>query len=133
MPPSGWEAVRAKRCLSTPLFYVEEQAMRLDYITKAFVSAAQMQTARADRRLAAAASKLDALSPLKVLSRGYAIGYRTDGRVVKSTADVAPATLWIGASPEAASAAPWTRCAHKGKTHKKGWQPWLPNGLLKKR
>ena len=64
--------------------------MRLDYITKAFVSAAQMQTARADRRLAAAASKLDALSPLKVLSRGYAIGYRTDGRVVKSTADVAP-------------------------------------------
>ena len=84
------EAVRAKRCLSTPLFYVEEQAMRLDYITKAFVSAAQMQTARADRRLAAAASKLDALSPLKVLSRGYAIGYRTEGRVVKSTADVAP-------------------------------------------
>ena len=84
------EAVRAKRCLSTPLFYVEEQAMRLDYITKAFVSAAQMQTARADRRLAAAASKLDALSPLKVLSRGYAIGYGADGRVVKSTADVAP-------------------------------------------
>lgn len=87
------EAVRAKRCLSTPLFYVEEQAMRLDYITKAFVSAAQMQTARADRRLAAAASKLDALSPLKVLSRGYAIGYRADGRVVKSTADGRPRRL----------------------------------------
>ena len=84
------DTVKARRCLSTPLFFVEEQAMRLDYITKAFAAAAQMQTARADRRLAAAASKLDALSPLKVLSRGYAIGYGEDGRVVKSTADARP-------------------------------------------
>lgn len=34
------EAIRSKRCLATPLFYVEEQAMRLDYITRAFTGAA---------------------------------------------------------------------------------------------
>lgn len=83
------DAIKDKRCLKSPLFFVEEQEMRLDYLTKAFVSAAQMQTTRADRRLAATAAKLDALSPLKVLSRGYAIGY-TGGRVIKSAADVQP-------------------------------------------
>ena len=62
--------IRSKRCLASPLFYVEEQAMRLDYVTRAFAGAAQVGVSRADRRLAALAGKLDALSPLKVLGRG---------------------------------------------------------------
>lgn len=36
-----------------------------------------------------AAARLDALSPLKVLARGYAIATRPDGRAVRSAADVA--------------------------------------------
>lgn len=82
-------ALREKRCLSTPLFYVEGQAMRLDFATRAFSSAAQMQLTRADRRLAALSGKLDALSPLKVLSRGYSI-VQKEGAVVKSTAELSP-------------------------------------------
>ncbi len=82
-------ALREKRCLSTPLFYVEGQAMRLDFATRAFASAAQMQLTRADRRLAALSGKLDALSPLKVLSRGYSI-VQKEGAVVKSTAGLSP-------------------------------------------
>lgn len=78
-------ALRERRCLSTPLFYVEGQAMRLDYATRAFANAAQMQMTKADRRLASLSGKLDALSPLKVLSRGYAIPQQ-DGEVVKSAA-----------------------------------------------
>ena len=45
---------------------------------------------RERQRFGQLASKLDALSPLKVLGRGYAIPQKTDGGVVRSVSDVAP-------------------------------------------
>lgn len=56
--------------------------MRLDHLTHRFAAAARQSLAGADRRLAASASKLDALSPLKVLGRGYSIGYDEKGQVL---------------------------------------------------
>lgn len=82
------EHLMSKKCLSTPLFYVEEQAMRVDYLTRRFAAAAQTGLAKGTGRLSAAAAKLDALSPLKVLSRGYAIPYKGDS-VIHGTEDVA--------------------------------------------
>jgi len=76
-----------KRCLRSPLFYVEERQMRLDMLTRALTSSSSSQLQRAAGRLAASAAKLDALSPLKVLGRGYAIPYK-ERSVVKSVTDV---------------------------------------------
>ena len=73
--------LRQKRCLASPLYAVEEQGMRLDYLTRRFSGAAQMRLGEGQRRLAASAAKLDALSPLKVLSRGYAIAYKGEAAV----------------------------------------------------
>lgn len=78
------EALRSRRCLAAPQYYTEEQTMRLDHLTHRFSAAAKQQLAAADRRLTATAAKLDALSPLKVLGRGYSIGYGADGRVLHS-------------------------------------------------
>lgn len=78
----------AKRCLSTPLYPVEERGVRLDRLTHRFTGAAARVTAHAGTRLAAAAGKLDAMSPLRVLSRGYALASK-DGAVLRSVSQVA--------------------------------------------
>jgi len=41
-------------------------------------------------RLATDAARLDALSPLKVLGRGYALAFGPGGRLVRAATDVAP-------------------------------------------
>ncbi len=76
--------LREKRCLSAPQYYTDEQSLRLDMLAHRFASAAGQQLAVADRRLVATAAKLDALSPLKVMGRGYAISYDEDGHVLTS-------------------------------------------------
>jgi exodeoxyribonuclease VII large subunit len=80
-------SLTSRRCLSTPTFFIEEQYMRLDYLTRAFIQSAKSRLHESDRRLSSVSSKLDALSPLKVLARGYSIAYN-QGEVVKSTDDV---------------------------------------------
>ena len=42
------------------------------------------------RQYAALAAALDAMSPLKVLGRGYAVVRREDGTVLRRSADAAP-------------------------------------------
>ena len=81
------DAIASRRCLTSPLFVVEEQRMRLDYVTGSLVRTGQQSLATGGRRLAELAGKLDALSPLKVLGRGYAIAY-SDQQPVRSVEDV---------------------------------------------
>lgn len=80
----------ARRCLSTPLYPVEERAMRLDRVVRGFSGAVQSPVSEAKTRLATAAGKLDALSPLRVLSRGYALVSRDDVAIL-SAGEVKPA------------------------------------------
>ena len=75
------------RALKEPLTLVEEQQMRLDYSVKNLQTAFGTTVAGEQKRLSAAAAKLDALSPLKVLGRGYAIARKGDV-VVHSVKDV---------------------------------------------
>ena len=78
----------AKKPLASPTFYVEQNSMRLDYLTRAFTGEAKNVLATAQNQLSAFAAALDALSPLKVLSRGYAIPAKSDGTVIRSTENV---------------------------------------------
>ena len=78
------ERMRNSRVLTRPDGYVRERRMLLDRQSDAMLHA--MQTLIAQRRTAFArcAAGLDALSPLKVLGRGYAIVQDSNGTVVAS-------------------------------------------------
>ncbi|MBR2338714.1 MAG: exodeoxyribonuclease VII large subunit [Clostridia bacterium] len=76
-----------RRCLSQPLYYVEERTMQLDYLTRSFSASAGATVSRLGNRLAALAGKLDAMSPLRVIARGYAIASCEDA-VVTAAGDV---------------------------------------------
>ena len=73
--------------LREPFSFIEEQQMRLDYSVKNLQTAFGTTVSCEQNRLSAAAAKLDALSPLKVLGRGYAIT-RKGENVVHSVKDV---------------------------------------------
>ena len=83
---------RAVRCraLQDPMTYVDDKRMVLDYQREKLAAGLSQALNRERQRFGALASKLDALSPLKVLGRGYAIPRREDGSVVRSTGDVVP-------------------------------------------
>jgi exodeoxyribonuclease VII large subunit len=51
-------------------------------------NAARRRLARAESRLSDAATRLDGLSPLSILGRGYAIATRADGRALRSAEEV---------------------------------------------
>ena len=82
------QMLHRQKALSSPTYYVEQMAMQLDLLTRSFEHSAKTALQDAHAQLSAAAAKLDALSPLKVLSRGYAMARMDGGRLVTSVADV---------------------------------------------
>jgi exodeoxyribonuclease VII large subunit len=63
---------------------------RLDTLARALEREGAHALALRREKLAAAAAHLDALSPLAVLGRGYAIARAADGRVLRRAREVAP-------------------------------------------
>lgn len=81
-------ALRASPALQTPQGYIEQRRKSLLLLRGRLVSAQNLSLNRKNQRYIAAAAKLDALSPLKVLGRGYAMAQKDDGTLVRRVADV---------------------------------------------
>jgi exodeoxyribonuclease VII large subunit len=72
-----------------PTARVAAQSVRFQAAARALLRAAQSRGDRARSRLAELGGRLDSLSPLAVLSRGYALVRRErDGAIVRAAADV---------------------------------------------
>ena len=82
------DAQISKKVLSSPLSYVDERGLYLDYVSRRLSTVGERILSSEERRFANLASKLDALSPLKVLKRGYMIGIDGRGNAVRKTADI---------------------------------------------
>jgi len=73
-----------------PAARLEARRARLETLVRALEREGAHAAALQRERLAALAARLDALSPLGVLGRGYAIARTADGRVLRSAREVAP-------------------------------------------
>ena len=81
-------SLAGKRALTDPTAFLQDKKMYLDYIQQKLGGAAR-QTLEADsRRFAQLTAKLDAMSPLKVLGRGYAMAQSENGVVLRSAQQV---------------------------------------------
>ena len=84
-------AVEASAVFRRPRRLIEDRARTLDELEQRAARAARLRLDRVRQRTEKLAARLDALSPLAVLARGYSVTQRAaDGRVVRSARDLAP-------------------------------------------
>ena len=74
--------------LQSPQGYLQQRQKSLDALQNRLVAAQNQCIGRSNQRYIALTAKLDAMSPLKVLTRGYAMAQASDGSVVRSVSQV---------------------------------------------
>ena len=84
------ETLASKRVMTDQMAYVQDKRMELVHVQQRLGDLSAGLLARKRQRFAALAASLDAMSPLKVLGRGYAMAQNSGGEVLKSWRDVAP-------------------------------------------
>ena len=82
------ETLKTKRVMTDHMVQIEDRRMRLDRLRDELSAAQTDNLSLHHRRYIALASSLDAMSPLRVLSRGYSIANGADGTVVKSVSEL---------------------------------------------
>ena len=83
-------ALAERRVLSHPLQAIHDRMTRLDELDVRLRRAARQRTLAAKQKLNVAAATLEALSPLKVLGRGYSITKKAETQeIVRSAAQLA--------------------------------------------
>ena len=76
-----------RRALQSPANYLQDCRMTLDYLHQQLCNLAKLHLDGKAKQFVRLTSALDAMSPLKVLGRGYAV-VRSGNRVIKSVQDV---------------------------------------------
>lgn len=70
--------------------YLQQRTKALQLLQSRLSAAGQQQVNQKNQRFIALTAKLDAMSPLKVLTRGYAMALGQDGKVLRSVKQVRP-------------------------------------------
>ena len=78
------EELKNKRVLTDPGVYLDQRRMDLDRARDLLLAAQERQLAAKKQRFVKLGAALDAMSPLRVLSRGYTLSSDPAGRIVKS-------------------------------------------------
>lgn len=82
------ENIKSRRVLQNPMTYVDVKRSELDYVRDRLIAAADKVNSNKRHDFVRLAAKLDAMSPLKVLGRGYAIATDKNGKLVRSISGI---------------------------------------------
>lgn len=74
--------------LQSPEAYLQQKKQTLEYLKNRLVSSENQIISRSSQRYVALTAKLDAMSPLKVLNRGYAMAEGENGEILRSVQQV---------------------------------------------
>ena len=83
------DTLSKSRVMRQPDAYLQQQELHMEMLRQRLEHSGEVVLARNRQRFERTAAKLDALSPLKVLGRGYAMITREDS-VIRETAQLAP-------------------------------------------
>ena len=78
------QVLSASQALRSPTGYLEQRSQSVELLKNRLVAAQNQNITRARQRFIAQISKLEAMSPLKVLTRGYSMAQTQRGEVVRS-------------------------------------------------
>ena len=76
----------------SPENYFQERRLTLDFLSEKLSNSTSRITMKSRERFASLVASLDAMSPLKVLSRGYSIASTDSGKIIKKVSDVSTGT-----------------------------------------
>lgn len=82
------DTLASKRVMKDQMAYVQDKRMELLHLQQRLGDLSAGQISRKRERFSALAASLDAMSPLKVLGRGYAVARSEAGEILKSAGDV---------------------------------------------
>ena len=80
--------VASRKVMTTPTGYIDNKRIDLDRVRERLITVSERYLAAKKREYVRYASTLDALSPLKVLSRGYSVVKDRQGEAVKNANQV---------------------------------------------
>ena len=83
-----YQMLSASPALQSPVGYLEQRRKTLELSRSRLISAQQSGVNRRKQQYVALTAKLDAMSPLKVLTRGYAMAQDESGEVIRSVGQV---------------------------------------------
>ena len=85
----------ASRAMTEPGAYFKDKRLLLDYESRRLTHGLERSLSAQRERLGKLSAALDAMSPLKVLGRGYSIAVKESGGVITSVADGRPGEAFI--------------------------------------
>ena len=80
-------ALISRLSVSTPKRVIDEHRQKIDFLFTKMEKAVMLSTSKKREQFSKACAKLDAMSPLSVLSRGYSVA-EADGKMIKSASSL---------------------------------------------